>query len=73
METFLTELAKSGPWALVAGFLLWQVIKAWNTDRASITTFLNKMEASLGELTTAVRENTRVLQEIADDRPHRRT
>lgn len=49
-DTFLSELAKSGPWAVVAGFLLWTVIKAWNKDREQVTGLLGEFRASLDKL-----------------------
>jgi len=39
MDQFLIELGKSGPWALVAGFLLWHLIKAWVEDRKQAQEF----------------------------------
>lgn len=39
MDQFLVELGKSGPWALVAGFLLWHLIKAWVEDRKQAQEF----------------------------------
>lgn len=49
-DTFLSELAKSGPWAVVAGFLLWTVIKAWNKDREQVTGLLGEFRTSLDKL-----------------------
>ena len=52
--SFLTELGKSGPWALVAGFLLWMVIKAWNQDRAQVTQLMGSFQQSIDKLTTEI-------------------
>ena len=49
-DTVLSELAKSGPWAVVAGFLLWTVIKAWNKDREQVTGLLGEFRTSLDKL-----------------------
>ena len=49
-DAFITELAKSGPWAAVAGFLLWTVIKAWNKDREQVTGLLGEFRTSLDKL-----------------------
>ena len=54
MNEFLTELAKSGPWAVMAGFLLWTVIKAWTVDRAQVTQLLGEFRGTLDGLKTAV-------------------
>lgn len=47
MDPFLTELAKSGPWALVAGLLLWRVLAAWTADRAQVTQLLGEFRLTL--------------------------
>lgn len=54
MNDFVTELAKSGPWAAVAGFLLWTVIKAWTSDRAQVTELLGEFRTALDGLKSAV-------------------
>lgn len=51
---FLDELAKNGPWAAVAGFLLWAVIKAWNKDRDQVTVLLGEFRISLEKLATEI-------------------
>jgi hypothetical protein len=51
----LTGLASNGPWALVAGFLLWQIMKAWTADRQQVTELLREFKASIDELTHAVK------------------
>lgn len=50
----LTGLASNGPWALVAGFLLWQIMKAWTQDRQQVTELLRDFKASIDKLTHAV-------------------
>lgn len=54
MSVFLTQLGANGPWALVAGFLLWQVIKAWNADRATTTQLLGEFRSVLDRLATEI-------------------
>lgn len=51
---FMDELAKNGPWAAVAGFLLWTVIKAWNKDRDQVTVLLGEFRVSLEKLATEI-------------------
>lgn len=50
----LTGLASNGPWALMAGFLLWQIMKAWTQDREQVTALLREFKASIDKLTHAV-------------------
>lgn len=54
MNELLAGLAGNGPWALVAGFLLWQVIKAWAADRDTLTRFLTEFRSTLESLKDAV-------------------
>ena len=54
MTGFLAALASNGPWALVAGFLLQQVIKAWTSDRRQLTELLGEFKTALEKLETAV-------------------
>lgn len=49
-QSFLVELGKSGPWAAVAGFLLWQVIRAWDRDRNQVTELLRDFSTTLDGL-----------------------
>lgn len=67
-ETFWLELGKSGPWALVAGFLLWTVIQAWNSDRRQVTTLLGEFKSAIEKLTVSldhvVESNRGVMAEL---------
>lgn len=54
MNELLTEVGKSGPWAGVAGFLLWTVIKAWDGDRRALTALLGEFKQTLEGLRSAV-------------------
>lgn len=54
----LEALAQNGPWALVAGFLLWTVIKAWNGDREQVTKLLGDFKDALSGLQKAVEHLT---------------
>lgn len=71
MDTFLLELAKSGPWALVAGFLLWKIIQAWTSDRAQVTQLIGKVEVTLnsmaGEIGNLARVQTRIMEHLERD------
>ena len=50
----ITGLANNGPWALVAGFLLLQVLNAWKGDRDQLTQLLTDFKATLDALKGAV-------------------
>lgn len=54
----LRSLAQNGPWALVAGLLLWQVLKAWNKDRDQLTTLIMDFKTTLDGLKIAVEHLT---------------
>jgi hypothetical protein len=51
---FFQTLSANGPWAAVAGLLLWQVIKAWSSDRQTLTTLLSEFRGSIDALRVAV-------------------
>lgn len=63
-DSFLVELGKSGPWALVAGVLLWTVINAWNSDRQALTQLLTDFKSTLDGLKNAVDHLTDRLERI---------
>lgn len=63
MDTFLTELAKSGPWALVAGFLIWMLVKERQAFQAKVLEVLD-------EFKSALHENTRAITKLADHLNH---
>lgn len=63
--SFWTELGKSGPWAMVAGFLLWTVITAWKEDRTKVLPFFQRLEQVLTSLGGAVEANTKSNEAIA--------
>lgn len=50
----LTGLGNNGPWAAVAGILLWQLLKERAADREERTKILGEVNATLGKLSTAV-------------------
>lgn len=64
--TFWTELGKSGPWALVAGFLLYTVINAWKEDRTKVLPFFQNLHTVLTGLESAVNANTESNKAIAE-------
>ena len=66
-EGFLTELAKSGPWALVAGLLLLVVIRAWTKDRDQLTGLLGEFKDVLREIRVAVTANTSAVNELKEE------
>ena len=49
-------LANNGPWALVAGFLLQQVIKAWTADRQQLVVLMTEFRDALNALKSAVED-----------------
>jgi len=52
--SIFASLAQNGPWALVAGWLLWTVIKAWSKDREIIMELLGDFRSSIDALRAAV-------------------
>lgn len=54
MDSFLTELAKSGPWALVAGFLMWSLVKERQTFQSKVTDILADFKDALVTNTHAI-------------------
>lgn len=60
----LNELAKSGPWALVAGILLYTVIQAWNKDRNQVTTLLGEFRVSFIEFKASIEANTKMTEKL---------
>ena len=54
MDEMYKSLASNGPWALVALFLLNQVIRAWTNDRSQLTVLLGDFKSALYSLTSAV-------------------
>lgn len=70
--SFLNELGKSGPGALVAGFLLWTVIKAWNQDRAQVTQLMGSFQQSIDRLTVEIHELVKAVTEPMRDEMRRR-
>ena len=56
MDEVLRSFGENGPWALTAGFLLHQVIKAWASDRAQLSALLTDFREALTSLTNAVED-----------------
>ncbi|MBS1721410.1 MAG: hypothetical protein JSS66_00215 [Armatimonadetes bacterium] len=54
MTELLHQIGANSPWAAMAGFLLHQVIKAWNADRAVLTQLLGEFKDAINELRSAV-------------------
>lgn len=54
MDELVKSIGANGPWALAAGFLLQQVIKAWSADRAQLNELLTEFRKSLDGLTSAM-------------------
>jgi hypothetical protein len=73
---FYSNLGANGPWAAMAGFLLWQVIKAWNGDRETLVKVLGGVNETLHKLGDAVedlameqRRMSAVLEKITNEIP----
>ncbi len=71
MDTFLLELAKSGPWAVVAGFLLWKILQAWNSDREQVTLLLSDFRKTLDGVRTEIgnlaQVQTRIMEHLESE------
>jgi hypothetical protein len=74
-SAFLSNLGVNGPWAAMSGFLLWQVIKAWNGDRAQLNLLITGMNATLVKLSNSVdglsveqRKMSEVLERMQNER-----
>lgn len=63
--SFWSELGKSGPWALVAGVLLYTVINAWKQDRDKVLPFFATLNETLILFKAAVDANTKSNETIA--------
>ncbi|TXH58826.1 MAG: hypothetical protein E6Q97_01180 [Desulfurellales bacterium] len=63
--SFWTELGKSGPWAMVAGILLYTVITAWKQDREKLLPFFNTLNETLILFKAAVDANTKSNETVA--------
>jgi hypothetical protein len=62
LETLMQGLAANGPWAVMAGFLLVRILRAWDSDRKQAMELMGEFRATmqrqsdaLSELTAAVR------------------
>lgn len=56
MSQLMNGLANNGPWAIMFGWLLWQVMKAWTQDRAQIAPALDKVAEALTLMQFEIRE-----------------
>ncbi|MBX3115613.1 MAG: hypothetical protein KF824_13535 [Fimbriimonadaceae bacterium] len=56
MDQLLNSLAANGPWAIMAGWLLTRVIKAWTDDRNQLVNLLTEFKDALMSLKGAVEE-----------------
>jgi hypothetical protein len=59
-SNILPTLAANGPWAVMAGLLLYQVMKAWTADRQQVTELLGGFRSSIEKLAST-------LDHIADE------
>lgn len=56
IEDITQSFAQNGPWAVAAGFLLHQVIKAWTNDRQQLIVLLTEFKDAMTALKMAVNE-----------------
>jgi hypothetical protein len=61
----LRSLAGNGPWAALAGFLLWYVLRAWEQERKEQAVVLRSIAQSVIMLQSAV---TEFRQDVAEFR-----
>jgi hypothetical protein len=54
VDALLAALSVHGPTAIMAGFLMWQVVKAWSADRSALINLLTEFRATLEGLKLAV-------------------
>ena len=73
MDTFLIELAKSGPWAVVAGFLLWQLLRDKAADRDTMIKFMTDFQGTQNAIVGEVRDIARSLRDLVTDLDESRT
>ncbi len=66
MDELLKSFGENGPWALAAGFLLHQVIKAWTSDRAQLNELLTEFREAMTGLAHAVEGLRSELESLAE-------
>ena len=54
LDKFFTSLADNGPWALVAGFLIWWLIKNADKTQTLLISVLTDFRGAIDRLTTSV-------------------
>jgi hypothetical protein len=57
-EEMLKGLGSNGPWALVAGFLIWHLLKLGKEDRDQVVNLLTTFRTTLDGLKSAVEKLT---------------
>lgn len=62
-SNFLIELGKNGPWAAMACFLLWQLIKERTEDRKQLFDLLTNFKALMEKLAN---ENAELRKEVPE-------
>ncbi|MBX3095669.1 MAG: hypothetical protein KF812_02285 [Fimbriimonadaceae bacterium] len=64
-EPTISALAVHGPFALVSGVLIWQVLKAWQADRETIVSLMTDFRQSLDGVQRAIE---RLADQMSDHR-----
>lgn len=73
MDPVLIELAKSGPWAAVAGLLLWQLLKDKASDRETMVKFMTTFQETQNAIVGEVRDIARSLRDLVTELDESRT
>ncbi len=55
-SAWISELAKNGPWAAMAGLLLFYVLRGWTEDRKQVTALLGEFRTSIDSLTREIHQ-----------------
>lgn len=73
LETLMQGLAANGPWALMAGFLLLRILKAWDGDRQQAMNLMTQFQVTMEEQSKALVELTSAVRSLrlAMDDKHR--
>jgi len=58
LSEFLRSFGANGPWAAVAGLLLWKILGAWSEDRKQLTELITDFKTTLDGLKVAVEHLT---------------
>lgn len=69
MSELLQQVGANSPWAAMCGWLLYQIVKAWNKDREILTQLLGEFKDAINDLRTAVTGLSDRIEHIEGRRP----